>query len=699
MRAVIRAIGLALLMSIAVSGPAAAQLPPSTSFTGCSLDGADDKCEAWFTTFDDDEVSPTASETPADVAVAPDGNAIYTAMRVTVGSGFNGKSRWAIMAQERDGARKWLTYWGDLSKHNFATSITVAPNGRLVYVSGTWRDDQIAPDGHLTTIAFDARDGSIAWIANYDGPGNGTDNARDLMVSPDGRTLYIAGISAGVKGNSDLDYAAIAYDALTGEERWVTRWDGIGRNQTDTPFALDLSSSGEMLYLTGWSYGEGEFNNDYGTIAVATTGERAGEIVWTARYDGVGVRAPDQAEALVVSPDDRTVYVTGMSNDVDGGPPFNVNYGYATIAYDALTGQQLWESRRQWEGSNFDSPNAMTIDPGSNSLVITGQTGRGNLDYGTVAYDLATGQEKWSDRYGFQNYELELGREIAMDPRGDTVYVTGVSAKSPPGVPGLVLYAPNADQLTIAYDVTTGQKRWLARFNPNVTDFVSVQSMAISPDASMIYTAAGIDDQNWDNDADDLSSALIAYEIGAGIPIPDPPPVIEVSGDDSGQFSDDASVAARLTDGHGDPLAGREVTFELGSEKVTATTDAEGVASTTMPLRQAPGDYRLVVTYSADDGSARAESPFTIRHEDASLALEVDRHGRTLRGTLTDADSGAPVVGREILFYFKDQLLGQAVTDEHGTAELPESQAANRSPKHLRADFQGDDYFNAARSS
>ena len=51
------------------------------------------------------------------------------------------------------------------------------------------------------------------------------------------------------------------------------------------------------------------------------------------------------------------------------------------------------------------------------------------------------------------------GAWIAMDPRGDTVYVTGVSAKSPPGVPGLVVYAPNADQLTIAYDVATGEKR------------------------------------------------------------------------------------------------------------------------------------------------------------------------------------------------------------------------------------------------
>lgn len=691
---------LAISLLVAVlAAPAAAQV--FDSFSGCTLDGADDKCEAWFTVYDDEEAAELASESPADVATAPDGSAIYSAVRVTVGSGFDGKSQWAILAYDNEGQRKWLGRWGDPATHSFPTSIAVSPDGDLVFVSGSWKADQIAGDGHLTTIAFDSSDGSIVWSANYDGPGGGTDNARELVVSPDGGTLYIAGISAGLD-NSDLDYAAIAYDARTGEELWVTRWDGVGKNHTDTPFAIDVSSSGDMLYLTGWSYGEGEFNNDYGTIAITTGGEDTGKIAWTARYDGVGVRAPDLAAALTIAPDDKTIFVTGMSDDVEeGGPPFDVNYGYATVAYDAMTGRQLWESRKQWPDTTFNSPNAMAIDPAGTRLVVTGQVGIRQLDYGTVAYDPRSGEELWSDRYGFQDYDLELAKDIAVDPRGDTVYVTGVSAKSPPGVPGAVLYAPNADQLTMAYDVMTGEKRWLARFNPSVTDFVSVRSMAISPDATRIYTAASIDDQNWDGDGDDLQAGLVAYDIGMGIPIPDPPATLELlgPGEPRGQYSDEATIAVRLTDDSGEPIAGAELNLTFQDTTRSATTDGDGVAAIAYTLDHPPGEHPFTITYEGEEGShgpARLEGTFAIDPEDVRLSLEADRETRTLTATLSDEDSGEGVAEREVLFYFRDQLIGSAVTDAFGVAELSDEKAAVRSANQLRATFEGDGFYKPA---
>lgn len=481
---------------------------------GCARAGVDDRCEAWSAQYDDNEVAQSSSESVADVAVSPDGAFVYSAMRTTVGAGFDGKSRWVVVAHDRDGGQEWLVKWGDPVNHNFPTAIAVSADGGLVFVSGTWRTDQVAAEGHLTTIAFDADNGDVVWTATYDGPANGTDNAREIVVAPDGGTLYIAGISAGTS-NGDLDYAVIAYDTTSGAERWVSRWDGVGERHSDSPFAIDINSSGDMLYLTGWSYGHGEYNNDYGTIAVDAAGEDAGTILWTARYDGVGVRAPDQASDLVVSPDDATVFVTGMSDDVDGGPPFSVNYGYATVAYDAITGVQLWESRKQWPETTFNAPNSIAIDPTGQRLIVTGQAGSGQLDFGTIAYDPLTGHEIWSDRYGLEQYDFELGKQVVMDPGGGTAYVTGISSKSPPRLlPGVVLYAPNADLLTIAYDVMTGERRWLARFNPSVTDFVSVQTMAVFPDASRIVAGASIDDQNWDNDGDDLDAGLVAYDIG-----------------------------------------------------------------------------------------------------------------------------------------------------------------------------------------
>src|SRR5918999_224413 len=99
--------------------PADAQVTPA----GCARTGVDDKCEAWVALYDDDEVAEVASESPADVAVAPDGSAVYSAMRTTVGTGFDAKSRWAVLAHDRDGERQWLTLWGDPGNHSFPTSI------------------------------------------------------------------------------------------------------------------------------------------------------------------------------------------------------------------------------------------------------------------------------------------------------------------------------------------------------------------------------------------------------------------------------------------------------------------------------------------------------------------------------------------------------------------------------------------------
>lgn len=684
----------AVLITSLFAAPVGAQV----NAPGCARAGVDDKCEAWVALYDDDEVAEVASESPADVAVAPDGDSVYSAMRTTVGTGFDAKSRWAILAHDTDGQQRWLTRWGSPDHHSFPTAIAVSPDGRLVFVSGTWRTDQVAADGHLTTIAFDSGTGDVVWTANYDGPGGGTDNARETVVSPDGRTLYVAGISAG-RDNSDLDYAAIAYDTRSGSERWVTRWDGVGKGHTDSPFAIDVGSDGDMFYLTGWSYGEGEFNNDYGTIAIDTD---VGSLVWSARYDGVGVHAPDQAAALAVSPDDRTVFVTGMSDDVAGGPPFDVNYGFATVAYDALSGELLWETRKQWPGSTFDSPTALAVDPAGGRLLVTGQTGQRQLDFGTVAYDTRTGEEVWSDRYGLPEYDFELAKHVAMDPRGGIAYVGGISAKSPPGIPGLVLYAPNADAVTIAYDMATGRKTWLARFNPSATDFVTVQSVAVSPDATKAYSAVGIDDQNWDGDGDDVDAGLVAYEIGPGIPVPPPPSTLALadSSDRRGQYSDDTTITARLESASGDAIAGAEVLFEFLGDVTPAVTDADGVATLTATLDEAPGEHALRAVFEGDDDHGRGafDGVYTIEREDAALAVEADPRDRVLRAVLEDADSGAGIAGARVVFYYKDEVIGSAVTDGSGIAELRDAPPGARSAAHLKGVFEGDGFYLPATS-
>lgn len=61
-------------------------------------------------------------------------------------------------------------------------------------------------------------------------------------------------------------------------------------------------------------------------------------------------------------------------------------------------------------------------------------------------------------------------------------------------------------------------------------------------------------------------------------------------------------LSAKLTDSLGRPLAGRTITFVLGSQSATAVTGATGVAATSLVLNQKPNRYPLTVSWTGEAG-------------------------------------------------------------------------------------------------
>jgi hypothetical protein len=68
------------------------------------------------------------------------------------------------------------------------------------------------------------------------------------------------------------------------------------------------------------------------------------------------------------------------------------------------------------------------------------------------------------------------------------------------------------------------------------------------------------------------------------------------------------AVSAKVVDALGRPLGGYLVTFVIGSQSVTATTNASGVASTQLVLTQKPGFYPLTVSWAGDPGKYLGDS-------------------------------------------------------------------------------------------
>src|SRR5439155_23565243 len=153
-------------------------------------------------------------------------------------------------------------------------------------------------------------------------------------VSPDGATVVVTGVG--------LDSATLAYDAATGTQLWLAVYNESGYG--GTPYALGISPDGAMVFVTGDDYGSQSTAEGYGTVAYdAATGAELWVAIYNGPADGI-----DFANSLGVSPDGATVFVTGSSQ---GSGTQN---DYATVAYDAATGTQLWVTRYNARGDSND---------------------------------------------------------------------------------------------------------------------------------------------------------------------------------------------------------------------------------------------------------------------------------------------------------------------------------------------------------
>ena len=371
------------------------------------------------------------------------------------------------------GGQLWVSrYNGPERKIDFASAAAVSPDGATVFVTGP-SVGGARENWDYATVAYDAATGAQRWASRYDGPVDGTDGPAAVAVSPDGRTVFVTGESVGVLASATsgdrYDYATVAYNAATGAQLWVARYAGHDNGVNgygSRAAALAVSPDGSTLYVTG-SSGVGLFSRDYVTIAYRTaTGGRR----WLARYNGPA-SGDDVARSVTLSPDGRTVYVTGASAGKTSGKD------YATVAYDAATGAQRWVSRYNGPANSNDRANMVIAAPSGRTVYVTGASGRNAAsDFATVAYSAATGATRWVARYNGPAGRGDGGTAITITPDGHTVIVTGYSN----GV------GSGTDYATIAYNAATGARQWLRRYNGpgNLVD--TPQAIAATPDGQQV---------------------------------------------------------------------------------------------------------------------------------------------------------------------------------------------------------------------
>jgi len=354
------------------------------------------------------------------------------------------------------GAELWLArYDGPGGGFDFAQSVAVSPDGGTVFVTGGSMSAAFPSSYDYATVAYSAATGGQLWASRYNGPGNGDDIAASVAVSPGGATVFITGSSPGL--TSGADYATVAYDAATGAQLWASRYSGPG-NADDHAVSVAISPGGGMVFVTGGSPGT-RSGRDYATVAYnAATGAQ----LWVRRYNGHG-SGDDAARSVGVSPGGGTVFVTGGSTRTGA----ITGDDYVTIAYNAATGARRWLSRYNGHANLKDFAHSLATGPGGREVFVTGASHgrRSGVDYATVAYNAATGAQLWARRYNGPGNNTDEPASVAAGPGGRQIYVTGHSQGA----------TSRQDYATIAYSAASGRRQWVSRYNgpDNLDDFAS----------------------------------------------------------------------------------------------------------------------------------------------------------------------------------------------------------------------------------
>jgi outer membrane protein assembly factor BamB len=352
------------------------------------------------------------------------------------------------------GTQLWATSYHGNAQRNIAAAAVASPDGATVYVTG------LTGLAHFSTVAYNAATGKSRWVATFYGRGYSQPSA--MAVSPDGSKVFVTGFTTPAGAANNDQFVTVAYNAATGARLWVQRTFNIF-HLGSVATAVTVSPDGSSVFVAG----------DAGKNPVlvaydSTTGAQR----WVSRYQ-VPLGAAGTEEGVAVSPDGSVVFLTGSFKAPPAGPKF------ATVAYNAATGAQLWAQTAKGSTGSRD----ITVSPDSSKVFVTGGTDPSAASvFTTIAYATGTGARLWAKQYHGPQAS-NVANAITVSPDGSQVFVTGHT--------GAITVNSPAYFATVAYAAGNGTQLW-ARTHPAgiapVGGFTyGAIAIGVSPDGTLVF--------------------------------------------------------------------------------------------------------------------------------------------------------------------------------------------------------------------
>ncbi len=390
----------------------------------------------------------SAQDCPNAIAIDSNGNVYVTGFSAGINS-----YDYCTIKYDPNGNQLWVArYDGPIHGYDDASSLALDNNGNI-YVTG--RSTGVDDSFDYCTIKY-STNGAFLWEARYNGTGNHTDTAEAIAVDSYGN-VYVTGGSYGI--DTYFDYCTIKYDTY-GVEQWCERYDGENKLDTARAIAVDIYGN---VYVTG-SITRSTTGADYCTIKYSSSGI----MLWEERYNGPGNWA-DNARAIALD-NNGNVYITGESIGIDSGTD------YCTIKY-SNNGIKLWDARYDGISSENDNPTAITVDNNDNVYVTGSSNGyvASCPDYCTIKYS-SDGTQLWEARYSGLLGGDDSAYAIATDNNGN-IYVTG----------HIYTHTGYYDYCTIKYN-SSGDLLWVKTYNGPANDQDFVQAIAVDDDGNVYVT-------------------------------------------------------------------------------------------------------------------------------------------------------------------------------------------------------------------